>query len=766
MKSLRLLFFFLGASAVFAQAPSATFHGNGAPSLPCGSAQLYQQDNASPQALWYCVAPSNTASTANWAQLGASGSTNATQIQGNAVKSGTPTSGQVYAWNSTNSDFELSSSGGGGASLSATNQSWTGAGSLTLTNGAMVLPIGVNAPMATGATAGGGSKFQLNFDPQTYIGSDATIVDVQMSLGYNRCMNGTTCIGTEPAWFMGWEDDYVVPGQSKNDHLFNEWYMQFQPTANGATRPIFVQVHRDAGCITAGNCDINDFELNSDPAIGIGFHTWANNSIQWANMNGTGLSMLGYAAQASDTVLLARGQNGKYGALTLDNSSTGKGFDIASVSDNADIWQLNMPNLDNWMQYNTTKTSIGGSGTFPGNATVSIVPPSSSTNVVLSLGLNSSNTADLLRFYGNTGSQLGQVSSAGKLSLPTLAVTGITGSTQCLQADTSGNLSGTGSACGSGSSAVSSVANSDSTLTVSPTTGSVVASLNLANPNVWTAPSAASQAGVKYTGTCFTGGSGTTTFPYILIDQGATPVTTWSTGGTCGIGLNAPSGETGPILDAHINGGASVFQLRYDGSFIAASAQINTHGNATFGGAGDNAGTGQAIYAVGSVRTTNELDFGSNKSRVSAPTDGQILLTNNATTGFNTLYFGAKTSSFPALNVSSTTLQAILGDNSGDTSFEAKNFNPVSPVTNETGSSGSCNFSMPFQGTTYKKVVITCSGLNGTTASFTFPVAFTNTPGSYIASNASSLSVGSVSTTAVTITGTGSSVGVVVLEGN
>ena len=38
----------------------------------------------------------------------------------------------------------------------------------------------------------------------------------------------------------------------------------------------------------------------------------------------------------------------------------------------------------------------------------------------------------------------------------------------------------------SGSGAVSSVANSDSTLTISPTTGAVVASLNLANPNTWT----------------------------------------------------------------------------------------------------------------------------------------------------------------------------------------------------------------------------------------------------------------------------------------
>lgn len=42
--------------------------------------------------------------------------------------------------------------------------------------------------------------------------------------------------------------------------------------------------------------------------------------------------------------------------------------------------------------------------------------------------------------------------------------------------------------CASGSGFVSSVSNSDSTLTISPTAGAVVASLNLANQNIWTAP--------------------------------------------------------------------------------------------------------------------------------------------------------------------------------------------------------------------------------------------------------------------------------------
>lgn len=65
--------------------------------------------------------------------------------------------------------------------------------------------------------------------------------------------------------------------------------------------------------------------------------------------------------------------------------------------------------------------------------------------------------------------------------------TGTTTLNDCVKFDTNGNTVDAGSACGSGGGAVSSVSNSDSTLTVSPTTGSVVASLNLAHSNTYTA---------------------------------------------------------------------------------------------------------------------------------------------------------------------------------------------------------------------------------------------------------------------------------------
>jgi hypothetical protein len=74
------------------------------------------------------------------------------------------------------------------------------------------------------------------------------------------------------------------------------------------------------------------------------------------------------------------------------------------------------------------------------------------------------------------------------LTATSITDSGITGLTQCVQANSAGVLSGTGSACGSGGGgAVSSVTNSDGTLTISPTTGAVVASLALGHANIWSA---------------------------------------------------------------------------------------------------------------------------------------------------------------------------------------------------------------------------------------------------------------------------------------
>lgn len=78
------------------------------------------------------------------------------------------------------------------------------------------------------------------------------------------------------------------------------------------------------------------------------------------------------------------------------------------------------------------------------------------------------------------------------------------------------------------------------------------------------AAGAASTPNLFGTGAVFTGGSGTTTFPYWFIQPTAvTAATTWSTNGT-GLGMNLTG--TGNFIDLHLNGGASLFSINSSGS--------------------------------------------------------------------------------------------------------------------------------------------------------------------------------------------------------
>ena len=81
-------------------------------------------------------------------------------------------------------------------------------------------------------------------------------------------------------------------------------------------------------------------------------------------------------------------------------------------------------------------------------------------------------------------------------------------------------------------------------------------------------------------GTWFTGGSATTTKPYLLVEPAGTTSTGWSTAGT-GIGVNAPSGFAGNILDLQV-AGVSKGKMAGDGTFTVAGPLV------VDGGAGDN----------------------------------------------------------------------------------------------------------------------------------------------------------------------------------
>ncbi len=153
---------------------------------------------------------------------------------------------------------------------------------------------------------------------------------------------------------------------------------------------------------------------------------------------------------------------------------------------------------------------------------------------------------------------------------------------------------------------------------------------------------------IKGDGTWITGGSATTTKPYLLIEPSGTTSTGWSTSGT-GIGVNAASGFAGNLLALQV-AGVSKLNLSAGGNLIVANLL-----SAPFYG-----GT----------------------------TDGVVRLSNNAASGFDRLQFGGTTSSFPSWQRSSAGLIARLADDSADTWVRASQFR--STLTTPASAAATC----------------------------------------------------------------------------
>jgi len=86
---------------------------------------------------------------------------------------------------------------------------------------------------------------------------------------------------------------------------------------------------------------------------------------------------------------------------------------------------------------------------------------------------------------------------------------------------------------------------------------------------------AASTPGLLVSGAPYIGGTTTTNFPQLYVNDGTGP-TTFSANGT-EIGVNAPSGFAGNFLDFHLNGGASLASLNYlgNGTFNALTSSTS-----------------------------------------------------------------------------------------------------------------------------------------------------------------------------------------------
>ena len=262
------------------------------------------------------------------------------------------------------------------------------------TGGPLKLPLNTNYALSTNNTVGGGAPFTWLFNQETFAGT----VDTQSAQGYNICANGSQCVASEPAFFWGMEDKYSVSGSN-----YVEAYLQYQPTVQGASRPLFIQINRDNNTVT-------DFELNTD--TGVGFHSWADNSKLWALMNPTSFSMLGSPTQTTDTAAVIRGQNGRFGSLRLDNGTTG--FQVASVSDNVNIWEFDLPGQNNWIKYNNTQTVFGGSDDFTG-ATSTFESPAGSSRTAVIIKQSVGNLQPVLAFQNSSGVQGAAVLPSGTI---------------------------------------------------------------------------------------------------------------------------------------------------------------------------------------------------------------------------------------------------------------------------------------------------------------------------------------------------------------
>lgn len=139
------------------------------------------------------------------------------------------------------------------------------------------------------------------------------------------------------------------------------------------------------------------------------------------------------------------------------------------------------------------------------------------------------------------------------------------------------------------------LAGTDSTTMTFPATSATVAGLGIQQTfsaaNTYSVSGAASTPAVLLNGSIFTGGTGTTNWPLLLVQPSGATSTAWSTNGT-GIGVNLASGSFSNLIDLQLAGN-SLFKVTINGD-ITNIRNINASGSI---GALSNSGT----FALGTV---------------------------------------------------------------------------------------------------------------------------------------------------------------------
>lgn len=224
-----------------------------------------------------------------------------------------------------------------------------------------------------------------------------------------------------------------------------------------------------------------------------------------------------------------------------------------------------------------------------------------------------------------------------------------------------------------------------------------------------TTTGAASVAAELWSGSPYAAGTGTTDFPLLYGNSGSA-VSTWSTSGTY-FGINAPSGFTGNLLDFHVNGGASVAKLDYQGNLTVTSCT----GCGGGGGSGtvNNGTAGNLGYYATTGTTISQLPLG----------DGL------ATTG------GTLNLTYSSRTVSGTTDTLLSSDCANGVVYTSASAVAVT-VPQATGSFANCTIDIVSQGAGAVTLTPTTSTINGG-SSITMPggrnVYLWATGGNYLA---------------------------------
>jgi fibronectin-binding autotransporter adhesin len=283
-------------------------------------------------------------------------------------------------------------------------------------------------------------------------------------------------------------------------------------------------------------------------------------------------------------------------------------------------------------------------------------------------------------FPNNATSTL--IAFTGGASTTDFTISSLGGSgTTCVQADASGKLSSTGAACGSGSGAVNSVSNSDGTLTISPTTGAVVATLNLGHSNTFTVLQ-------QFTGGLFATDASTTnatTTNFAITNITSALLKTLSNGAVVAAVANTdytnPTGLATAIAAAYpFPGNATSTSIAFNGGIIGnltgnASTATTLQTSRNINGLAFNGSSDITIFAASSTLLANSNTFSGNNVFTSTITgsisgNAATVTTNANLTGVvtsvgNATSFGSFTSATLASAVSDETGSgaAVFGTN-------------------------------------------------------------------------------------------------------